>query len=310
MQHLKTGILLASIAISSTAYAQDDAQCQKVHMAEPGWTDLALTSGIASVLLKNMGYEPSVDVLGLSVILEAMKSAEVDLMLGYWKPAMDNQVQPYIKQGHIDDIHQNLVGAKYTYAVPDYVYEAGVHSFNDLAKYADKFNYRVYGIEPGSNQPMVEAISRGDFGLKDWQVIESSEQGMLAQVARYSRRGQWIAFLAWAPHPMNLKYKFHYLSGGDALFGPDFGGATVDSLARKGYTDSCPNVSQLVTNLTFDVDLENEGMKYILDDGLSPQAAALKIIKKYPERLDLWLANVKTWQDQDALPVVKSALLL
>ncbi len=299
----------ASLAVATHASANENAECQSVRLAEPGWTDLALTSGIASVLLKEMGYEPSTEVIGLSVMLGAMKNSEVDVMLGYWKPAMNKLVTPYLEDGSVEEVGENLSGAKYTYAVPDYVYNAGVHSFNDLAKYADKFDQRLYGIEPGSNERMIKAIERGDYGLEGWTVVESSEQGMLAQVQRSVRREKWIAFLAWAPHPMNMKYKFHYLSGGDAVFGPNFGGATVHSLVRKGYEETCPNVAKLVKNLSFDLDLENEGMKYILDDGMTPEAAAREIIKKYPQRIDSWLAGVQTFDQQDALAKVKAELL-
>ena len=34
----------------------------------------------------------------------------------------------------------NLEGAKYTLAVPTYVYEAGVKTFADIAAHADKFD--------------------------------------------------------------------------------------------------------------------------------------------------------------------------
>jgi glycine betaine/proline transport system substrate-binding protein len=308
MKLVKVSALMLSLTAANISLA-DTTECQTVRMAEPGWTDLALTSGIASVLLEEMGYTPKVDILSLSVMLEAMKNNEVDVMLGYWKPAMDKMVKPYLEKGAIEDIKENLTGAKYTYAVPDYVYEAGVRTFSDLAKYPDKFEKRVYGIEPGSNERMIKAIDEGKYGLEGWKVVESSESGMLAQLSRYTKREKWIAFLAWAPHPMNIKYDFHYLDGGDEVFGPNFGGATVDSIVRKGYTEACPNVGQLVKNLAFDVDLENEGMQYIIDEGLSPVDAAKKLIQKYPEHLDAWLAGVKTLEGEDALTKVKATLL-
>ena len=54
---------------------------------------------------------------------------------------------------------------------------------------------------------------------------------MLAQVTRAEKSGDAIVFLAWAPHPMNTAHDLTYLSGGDAYFGPDYGGATVWTLA-------------------------------------------------------------------------------
>ncbi len=107
-------------------------------------------------------------------------------------------------------------------------------------------------------------IDSNDFGLKDWTLVESGEQAMLAQVERAVKDGKGIVFLAWAPHPMNTNFDLTYLSGGDAYFGPDFGGAQVHTLARKGWPAACPNAAKLFTNLVFEVDMENQLMGAIL----------------------------------------------
>lgn len=64
--------------------------------------------------------------------------------------------------------------------------EKGVKDFSDLAKHADEFESKIYGIEPGApaNQNIQKIIDANDFGLKGWQLVESGEQAMLAQVER------------------------------------------------------------------------------------------------------------------------------
>ena len=42
---------------------------------------------------------------------------------------------------------------------------------------------------------------------------------MLSEVDRAIHKSDWIVFLAWSPHPMNLKYHISYLTGGDDTFG-------------------------------------------------------------------------------------------
>ena len=42
-------------------------------------------------------------------------------------------------------------------------------------------------------------------------------------------------FIAWEPHPMNMRFDIRYLTGGDTTFGPNFGGATIHTLTRVGY---------------------------------------------------------------------------
>jgi len=295
-------------SLSVPALADDPGACTKIHMAEPGWNDLAFTTGVASVLLKDLGYSPKSDVLGLEVIYQSLKNGDLNLFLGYWDPAMVDYYKPYKADGSVETVHQNLTGAKFTFAVPHYVYEAGVHDFADLAKHADQFGHKMYGIEPGSNQIMLDMTKQNAFGLGDWKVVESSEQGMLAEVKRAVAKKQWILFLGWAPHPMNTEIAMDYLSGGDKFYGPDFGGATVHTQVHKGFTQQCPNVGHLLNNLTFDIPTENTGMGYIINDSMKPADAARKVLKANPQLLEPWLQGVTTIDGKDGLAAVKAEL--
>ncbi|WP_163993191.1 choline ABC transporter substrate-binding protein [Rhizobium lusitanum] len=301
-----TAILL--LAATARAFAGEPESCKAVRMAEPGWNDLAFTTGIGITLLNALGYEAKSQLLGIDVIYTSLKNKNLDVFLGYWDPAMVAYYKPYKEDGSVETVRTNLEGAKYTFAVPTYVWEAGVKDFSDLHKFADKFDHKLYGIEPGSNQLMLDAIKDPALGLDGWEVIESSEQGMLSEVSRRTRDKSFIVFQGWAPHPMNTVFDIKYLTGGDKFYGPNFGAATVSTQVRKGYLQECANVAKLLNNLTFDVDYENRGMAYIMDDGLEPADAALKAIKAEPARLDTWLAGVSTYDGRPGLAAVKSAL--
>jgi glycine betaine/proline transport system substrate-binding protein len=300
--------LVAFTALATPAFAADPESCQTVRLAEPGWNDLAFTTGIGVTILKALGYQPDSKILGLDVIYQSLKNRQLDAFLGYWNPAMVSYYKPFAADGSVETVHLNLEGAKYTFAVPDYVAAEGVKDFKDLHKFSVQFENKMYGIEAGSNQLMFDAIKDPTLALNGWDVVESSEQGMLAEVARHVARKSFIVFQAWAPHPMNNQFKLVYLTGGDKFYGPNFGAATVSTQVRKGFGAECPNVLQLLKNLTFDVPYENKGMGYLIDDELSPEDAALKAIKAEPQRLDRWLANVTTFSGDPGLPAVKKAL--
>ena len=306
---LANGVCLATLILAPPlAWAAEAEQCRAVRMAEPGWNDLAFTTGIAGVLLEALGYETKSDVLGINVIYEGMKNKDLDAFLGYWDPAGVTYFEPYKKDGSIENVRLNLTGAKFTFAVPTYVWEAGVKDFSDLHKFADKFGKKMYGIEPGSNKLMMDAIADPSLGLDGWQVVESSEAGMLSEVGYEIKEKHFIVFLGWAPHPMNTMYDIKYLTGGDKFYGPNFGAATVTTQVRKGYLQECPNVGQFLKNLTFDVDLENVGIGYLINDGMQPKEAALKAITLNKGRLDAWLAGVTTFDGKPGLAAVKEKL--
>ena len=94
----------------------------------------------------------------------------------------------------------------------------------------------------------------------------------------------------------------------DDVFGPDFGGANVFTNVRTGWTDQCPNAGKLVTQLVFDLKMENEVMGKILDDGMEGEKAAESWLKANPAVLDKWLAGVTTFDGKPGLAAVKASL--
>jgi glycine betaine/proline transport system substrate-binding protein len=145
------------------------------------------------------------------------------------------------------------------------------------------------------------------YGLAGWDLVESSEQAMLAQVDRAARTQKWILFLAWEPHPMNVKFPLTYLAGADEFFGK-LGATTVRTVSRRNFVEDCPNLGRLLEQLTFDVDTENRIMGAILDDGADASEAAAAEIKANPGKLDQWLAGVTTFDGADGAAAVKSSM--
>ncbi|MFD1744715.1 choline ABC transporter substrate-binding protein [Rhizobium helianthi] len=296
-------------ALASGAAAADDAACKTIRLSDPGWTDITATNATASVVLDALGYQPDVKTLSVPIGYQSMKNGEIDVFLGNWMPAQKSFVDDLNAAKAAEVLTKNLEGAKFTLAVPSYVADKGVKDFADLQKQADSFGRKIYGIEPGApaNANIQKMIEANDFNLKGWDLVESGEQAMLAQVKRAESQKENIVFLAWAPHPMNTQFKITYLSGGDAYFGANYGGAEVYTLARTGWSEKCPNAATVFRNMRFNIDMENELMGSILD-GQDPKAAAKAWLKANPKTIEPWLSGATTLDGKPALPAVQSAL--
>ncbi|MGY6118543.1 choline ABC transporter substrate-binding protein [Paraburkholderia strydomiana] len=307
-QAMSSVVLLCAAA--SFASAAEPQSCMQVNMAGPGWTDIDATNAMTGVVLKALGYKQKVANLSVPITYQGLKKGQIDVFLGNWMPAQAPVVKPFEEEKSIVVVHPNLSNAKFTLAVPDYVAAAGVHSFADLAKNTDKFDSRIYGIEPGApaNQNIKKMVDDKAFGLDNWKLVESSETGMLTQVERAVREKKWIVFLAWEPHVMNTKFKLTYLDGGDKYFGPNYGGATVNTVARSGYAQQCPNVDRLFKQLTFNVDIENGVITEVLEKKTSVDVAATEALKRHPELLKSWLDGVNTASGANGLQAVQTAL--
>lgn len=302
---------LLALTMTESPASQSEA-CRTVHFSDVGWTDITATTATASVILEALGYDANVSVLSVPVTYASLKNGDIDVFLGNWMPTMEGDIAPYRAERSVDIIRANLEGAKYTLAVPQYTYDAGLKSFADIVKFKDELDAEIYGIEPGNdgNRLILEMIAQNAFDLEGFELVESSEQGMLAQVARSVKRKQPIVFLGWEPHPMNANFEMAYLAGGDDWFGPNFGGATVYTNTRAGYLGECPNVGRFLENLVFTLEMENEIMAAILDEGDDPQDAAAEWLRKNPGVLDSWLAGVTNFDGENGLAAVKAGLRL
>lgn len=300
---MSAGAFLAALLLAPVASAETKpASCRVVRFSDIGWTDVTATTGLASRLLRLLGYEPRVTVLSVPVTYASLKNRDIDVFLGNWMPAMAADLRPYQAEGSVEVVGANLQGAKYTLAVPAYLHEAGLRDFADIQRFAKELNHEIYGIEPGNdgNRLVLTLIKENQFGLGDFRLVESSEQGMLAQVERAIAARRPIVFFGWEPHPMNTRFDMRYLTGGDSSFGPNYGGATVYTNVRAGYLEECPNVGRLLQNLKFTLRGESEIMAGILERKLAPEAAAAEWLDQNPQALAGWFAGVATFDGKPA----------
>nr|WP_283254891.1 choline ABC transporter substrate-binding protein [Marivita sp. GX14005] len=304
---LKSSLSIAAICAAGMAAAD----CEEIVFSDVGWTDITATTAATTAVLDALGYETDIKVLSVPVTYTALDEGDVDVFLGNWMPTMEADIAPYREAGTVDVVRANLEGAKYTLAANKAAADLGIDSFEDIAANREALEGEIYGIEPGNdgNRLIMDMIEADAFGLKGFEVVESSEQGMLAQVARADERGEPVVFLGWEPHPMNANFDMTYLSGGDDWFGPNFGGATVYTNTRAGYVEECPNIGKLLNNLEFSLSMENEIMSGILNDGEEPREAAENWIAQNPDTLRTWLEGVKDADGNDAFETASKALL-
>ena len=304
----RTALSVLALCAALPAAAQD--ACTEVTFADVGWTDITATTAATSVVLDALGYDTDTKLLSVPVTYISLSEGDVDVFLANWMPTMEADIAPYREAGSVDTVRANLEGAKYTLAVNQAAADLGITSFADIAANRDALDGQIYGIEPGNdgNRLILDMIAANAFDLEGFEVVESSEQGMLAQVDRADRSGDPIVFLGWEPHPMNARFDMTYLEGGDDWFGPDLGGATVYTNTTAGFASECENVGALLNNLVFSLEMENEIMGAILNDNADPERAASEWLAANPDTWQPWLEGVTTVDGGDAVAAVQSAL--
>ncbi|MDM7458807.1 MAG: choline ABC transporter substrate-binding protein [Paracoccus sp. (in: a-proteobacteria)] len=302
--------LATLVVVAQPVLAAEPDHCQRVVFSDVGWSDITATTALTTLVLDALGYRTETRILALPVTFTALSTGDVDVFLGNWMPTMEADIGPYTETGTIDTVRANLVGAKYTLATNAAGAQLGIADFADIAEHKDALGGQIFGIEPGNdgNRLLLEMVAMDRFGLGTFEIVESSEQGMLAQVSRMTNAGRPIVFLGWEPHPMNTQFQITYLTGGDDIFGPDLGGAEVRTNTRAGLVEECPNLGRFLQNLEFTLEMENEVMAMFLNDGRDPAVAARDWLAANPDAARPWLEEVTTFDGNDAVQALEAAL--
>ncbi|MCG4453047.1 choline ABC transporter substrate-binding protein [Pseudomonas sp. MMS21-TM103] len=301
-------LLALALCTPLLAQAQEPAACSRVRLADVGWTDLITTNAVTRLLLSELGYRSQVKRLSVPETFKALHDNEIDVFLDTWLPSSDKDIRPYLDDGSVELLTINLEGAKYTLAVNQAAFDAGLKGFSDIARFSKELDGKIYGIEPGNggNQLIQQMIDENRFDLGGFELVESSESQMILHVKRADHLNKWAVFLGWEPHPMNNQLNMRYLAGGDDYFGPNLGGATVYTTVRKGFATQCPNLGRLFKNMRFSLQMENDLMEAILNQNTTPRREAKAWLEANPQVVSQWLQGV-TRRDGSAAKMPSSS---
>ena len=300
-------IIATLFCFNAAAHAAD-----KINIASVSWTGVTIKSEIAVCVLESLGYEAQNNVFSVPIAYSALSTGDADVFFGNWMPSMATIANKFFDKGTVVKYVANMPGAKYTLAVPSYCARAGLKDFSDIAKFGDKLDWKIYGIEPGNDGNLIiqDMIDKNLFGLGKFKLVASSEVAMLSEVQAFTKSEKWIVFLGWAPHSMNERIDMTYLTGStDATFGGDDGTATVWTNIHKGLEEKNPNVAKLFKNMVFPVSMMNQIMTSVdQDKSLKLGPAGLKWLKAHPEMYEKWLDGVTTADGKPGAPAFKAYL--
>src|SRR5699024_4820522 len=238
-----TGALLLLVAPLMAAAADNS-----VKFGAPPWPGEQVKAEVVSQILEAVGYDTSVMNAGWDILLQGVANGDIDVDLGIWRPTQNSIVDPMIDSGAVTHVVTNIDDAKYSVVVPQYVCDAGVTSFTDLNDHADQFDAKIFGIEAGNdgNEIMNDAIDDNTYDLAGWTLVPSSTAGMLSEAQRAFDRDEWIAFLGWKPHWMNIVMDLCYLDDPEAIWG---GSSSVHTVANPDYIEAHPQLNKFLENM-------------------------------------------------------------
>lgn len=299
--------LLGVLALTSIAILPvQSATAATVRFGAPTWPGVTVKTEVASQLVQAMGFKTKTMSASPAFIVAGLKSDNLDVYFGGWMPIEEDMIKPAARKGDVKILAKNISGAVMGLAVPDYVWDAGVHSVGDLVKHGDKFDHKIYGIEPGSgfNKAIKEEIDNDRHGLGDWKLVKSNASVMLTQVKRAVKRKKWIVFLGWQPHWMNIVYDMKYLKEDKPKIADTR--SDVLTVVNPKLVKKNPEVTRFLKQF---VVTKKDQSKWIYEYSNQHHKAsdiASKWIGNHMDQVGKWMKDVKTRDGDPAIKAIKA----
>jgi glycine betaine/proline transport system substrate-binding protein len=304
----RTAVVMGALTLALWLTATGGAlAATTVAFGAPPWPGVTVKTEIARQLLEAIGYQTKVSNAGWTIDLQGIARGDIDADLGIWLPTQKSTVDRLVKSGKVKLLTTNVPDAKYDLVVPDYVWKAGVHCICDLNKYADKFDHKIHGIEAGNdgNILMKNAIKHNTYNLGGWHLVPSSTAAMLTEAGRAIDKKQWIVFLGWKPHWMNIAYNLRYLKDPKKIWG---GKSTVHTAINPAFAKNNPNVTRFLKQMVVSSKTQSQ---WIYDYGYEKQSlsdVSKTWIQEHLVTVTGWLEGVETADGKhSAADVIKSA---
>ncbi|RAR59446.1 glycine betaine/proline transport system substrate-binding protein [Onishia taeanensis] len=304
--------LLAGLSLAGQALAAAGDRDDTLRIVVPPWPGVTVKSEMLSQLIEPLGYTADKQELSSTVAYQTLGTNESDVFLAGWMPSQTTIYDAAMAKGTIVDLGSNISGARMGFAVPGYVYEAGITSAEQLAdpEVAERFGYTVYSIESGSNvtDMLNSAIEANTYGLGNWEGMSSSTPGMLSEVDAAARDERWIVFYGWTPHWMVPEYDSRILDDPESVYGANNGRNDVKTIVSKAYSDANPNMRQLLDQFTFSADDQSDFIREYSLKERKLETVAHDWLVAHPEKVAEFLEGVTTRDGKPALPAVEASL--
>lgn len=296
-------VLIFSFSLVSVGTNTVQAADDSIDFGYVQWPGVTVKTEVAKKVIDYLGYETSMTSGSQAIVFKGMDTGDLDVFLGNWMPTMKMHFDKYQEKGTIKNVRVNLLDVVYKTAVPTYVWEAGVKSFEDLNEHADKFNSTVYGIEPGNEGNLIiqKAIDNNTYNLGDWKLQASSTAGMLTSAKRAINQEEWIAFNGWKPHYMNVMFDLKYLEDPEGIWGS---GERVLTVVRTGFEEENPNVYKFFEEFKVTAPMQNKWIDMYKRQEMDPEEVAEQWIAENPEVVYQWVYGMESKDGRMARKVI------
>ncbi len=182
-------------------------------------------------------------------------------------------------------------GAKTGLVIPAYVAdEYGIATIADLNDHVDKFGGEIIGIDSGAGIMSSTEKAITEYGL-NFNLIVSSEAGMLSTLGEKYEGGKAVVVTLWEPHWImgSDEYDLVFLEDTELVYG-EF--ESILSYGRNGLAEEDPVLADIMAGYAFEQEDFASLLAYIEASSANAENAAAEWVDSRQDLLDAWLGDV------------------
>ena len=234
-------------------------------------------------VLEKAGYTVETLPVAAAAMYQALGTGDADIMTTAWLPVTHGD---YMKRvgDKVEDLGKNMNGpAVLGWVVPAYV---TVDSIADLNQYADKFNGKVIGIDPGAGLMKASEKVLKEYNLDKFELVEGSGATMTASLSDAIKNNKWIVVTGWAPHWKFGRWDLKILDDPKKVLGEV---EHIDTIVRGDLKEDMPEVYAIAKRFKWDEADISKVMDWNTEKGADPNETAKRWVEENPEKVNAWL---------------------
>jgi len=217
----------------------------------PSWTDGLSMAYLLEDQLGKLGYTVEFEDLGEATLLfTALADGDVDI---YTSAAPEKTHLGYMEEygESIEDLATYYDNGTLNFSVPEYMTD--INSIEDLIGQGERFDGKIYGIEPSAGlTEQTETYVFPDYGLdEEYELVTSSTTTMLAELQRKIDREEDVVVTLWEPFWANTAFPVKALDDPRGSMGEPEG---YHVLGHVGFSEQFPEAAELIANIHLDAD--------------------------------------------------------
>lgn len=257
-------------------------QDKELSIGQINWAENIAVTNMWKVILEDKGYDVKLSVLDMGTTMKALETGDIDVSLEIWLPVQDaNYLEEYQDTVNFSEATW-FDKAKVGLVVPTYMKE--INSVEDLNEHKELFDSKIVGFDPGAGTMEVTEQLITDYDL-DFELLQSSEAAMLAEIKEAVKNEEPIVAPLWSPHWVFSQFDLKFLEEPQNTFG---GVEKIHHATRQGFEEENPEVSEWLKNWKMDDKQIGELIDYV-ENADEPLAGAEKWVGENEKLIGEWV---------------------